>query len=119
LIFWNFFLLLWVKNSSAYQGKEFHANFELIKASVMLKSNAHLASIHTQVPTYGIFENISSISQLAAMPQWTEDRPLRVVTGYTYLGQKFLQENGLKHVQILTADGALEAAPAVSIYLEQ
>jgi ATP phosphoribosyltransferase len=71
------------------------------------------------VPTYGIFENISSISQLAAMPQWTEDRPLRVVTGYTYLGQKFLQENGLKHVQILTADGALEAAPAVSIYLEQ
>ncbi|CAM6039455.1 unnamed protein product [Sphagnum compactum] len=65
------------------------------------------------VPTYGIFENISSISQLAAMPQWTEDRPLRVVTGYTYLGQKFLQENGLKHVQILTADGALEAAPAM------
>jgi ATP phosphoribosyltransferase len=65
------------------------------------------------VPTYGIFESISSISQLAAMPQWTEDRPLRVVTGYTYLGQKFLQENGLKHVQILTADGALEAAPAM------
>lgn len=51
----------------------------------MLKSNAHLASICTQVPTYGIFENISSISQLAAMPQWTEDRPLRVVTGYTYV----------------------------------
>jgi hypothetical protein len=66
-------------------GKKFFANFELIKASVMLKSNAHLASIHTQVPTYGIFENISSISQLAAMPQWTEDRPLRVVTGYTYV----------------------------------
>jgi ATP phosphoribosyltransferase len=37
------------------------------------------------VPTYGIFESISSISQLAAMPQWTEDRPLRVVTGYTYV----------------------------------
>jgi hypothetical protein len=39
--------------------------------------------------------------------------------GGPQLGQKFLQENGLKHVQILTADGALEAAPAVSIYLEQ
>jgi hypothetical protein len=37
------------------------------------------------IPTYGIFENISSLSQLAAMPQWTEDRPLRVVTGYTYV----------------------------------
>jgi hypothetical protein len=77
--------LLWVKHSSSYQEKEFHANFELIKANVMLKSSAHLASICTQVPSYGIFENISSISQLAAMPQWTEDRPLRVVTGYTYV----------------------------------
>jgi ATP phosphoribosyltransferase len=48
------------------------------------------------------------------MPQWTEDRPLRVVTGYTYLGEKFFQEKGLKHVQLSTADGALEAAPAVS-----
>ncbi|CAM6023137.1 unnamed protein product [Sphagnum balticum] len=65
------------------------------------------------IPTYGIFENISSLSQLAAMPQWTEDRPLRVVTGYTYLGEKFFQEKGLKHVQLLTADGALEAAPAM------
>jgi ATP phosphoribosyltransferase len=46
------------------------------------------------------------------MPQWTEDRPLRVVTGYTYLGEKFFQEKGLKHVQLSTADGALEAAPA-------
>ncbi|CAK9875438.1 unnamed protein product [Sphagnum jensenii] len=65
------------------------------------------------IPTYGIFENISSLSQLAAMPQWTEDRPLRVVTGYTYLGEKFFQEKGLKHVQLSTADGALEAAPAM------
>jgi len=30
------------------------------------------------------------------------------------LGQRFLQENGFKHVQLSTADGALEAAPAVS-----
>jgi len=65
------------------------------------------------IPTYGIFENINSLSELAAMPQWTEERPLRVVTGYTYLGQKFLAENGFKHVQLSTADGALEAAPAM------
>lgn len=38
-----------------------------------------------QIPTYGIFENINSLSELAAMPQWTEERPLRVVTGYTYV----------------------------------
>lgn len=30
------------------------------------------------------------------------------------LGQKFLAEKGFKHVQLSTADGALEAAPAVS-----
>lgn len=97
-----------------------------------------------QIPTYGIFEGISSLGELAAMPQWTAERPLRLVTGYTYvrvssppvrcslialdhcsfppfmtclpavqLGKKFLAENGLKHVQLSTADGALEAAPAV------
>ena len=33
------------------------------------------------------------------------------------LGKKFLEENGFKHVQLLTADGALEAAPAVSNFL--
>ncbi|KAG0557857.1 hypothetical protein KC19_11G162300 [Ceratodon purpureus] len=65
------------------------------------------------IPTYGIFENINSLSELAAMPLWTEDRPLRVVTGYTYLGTKFLEEHGFKHVQLSTADGALEAAPAM------
>lgn len=31
------------------------------------------------------------------------------------LGPKFLKENGLKHVTFSTADGALEAAPAVRI----
>lgn len=65
------------------------------------------------IPTYGIFENINSLNELAAMPLWTEDRPLRVVTGYTYLGKKFLEKHGFKHVQLSTADGALEAAPAM------
>lgn len=65
------------------------------------------------VPTYGIFVNVSSIAELAAMAQWTAERPLRLVTGYTYLGKKFIEENGFKHVQLMTADGALEAAPAM------
>lgn len=29
------------------------------------------------------------------------------------MGPKFMKENGLKHVTFSTADGALEAAPAV------
>ncbi|KAE8711700.1 ATP phosphoribosyltransferase 1 [Hibiscus syriacus] len=67
------------------------------------------------IPRYGIFENINSLKELAQMPQWTADRPLRVATGFTYLGPKFMKENGLKHVIFSTADGALEAAPAMGI----
>ncbi|KAL0689827.1 hypothetical protein Bca4012_089505 [Brassica carinata] len=67
-----------------------------------------------QIPNYGIFENINSLKELADMPQWSEERPLRVATGFTYLGPKFMEENGIKHVTFSTADGALEAAPAVN-----
>ncbi|XP_039164926.1 ATP phosphoribosyltransferase 2, chloroplastic [Eucalyptus grandis] len=47
------------------------------------------------------------------MPQWTEEKPLRVATGFGYLGPKFMKENGLKHVSFSTGEGALEAAPAM------
>lgn len=67
------------------------------------------------IPKYGIFENINSLRELAQMPQWTAEKPLRVATGFTYLGPKFMKENGLKHVTFSTADGALEAAPAMGI----
>ncbi|ESQ29625.1 hypothetical protein EUTSA_v10023501mg [Eutrema salsugineum] len=67
------------------------------------------------IPNYGIFENIKSLKELAQMPQWSEERPLRVATGFTYLGPKFMKENGIKHVTFSTADGALEAAPAMGI----
>ncbi|KZV48668.1 ATP phosphoribosyltransferase 2, chloroplastic-like [Dorcoceras hygrometricum] len=67
------------------------------------------------IPKYGIFENINSLEELARMPQWTSERPLRVATGFTYLGPRFMEENGLKHVTFSTADGALEAAPAMGI----
>ncbi|MBA0698274.1 hypothetical protein Goari_021771 [Gossypium aridum] len=67
------------------------------------------------IPKYGIFENINSLKELAQMPRWTVDRPLRVATGFTYLGPKFMQEHGLKHVIFSSADGALEAAPAMGI----
>lgn len=67
------------------------------------------------IPKYGIFQNISSMDELAAMPEWTENRPLRITTGFTYLGPKFVKEKGLMHVKFSTADGALEAAPAMGI----
>ncbi|XP_044461875.1 ATP phosphoribosyltransferase 2, chloroplastic-like isoform X1 [Mangifera indica] len=67
------------------------------------------------IPKYGIFENVNSLQELAQMPQWTAEKPLRVATGFTYLGPKFMKENGLKHVVFSTADGALEAAPAMGI----
>ncbi|KAB1207096.1 ATP phosphoribosyltransferase 2, chloroplastic [Morella rubra] len=67
------------------------------------------------IPKYGIFENINSMKELAQMPQWTEEKPLRVATGFTYLGPIFMKENGIKHVMFSTADGALEAAPAMGI----
>ncbi|XP_047337363.1 ATP phosphoribosyltransferase 2, chloroplastic-like [Impatiens glandulifera] len=67
------------------------------------------------IPKYGIFENINSLKELAEMPQWTAEKPLRVATGFTYMGPKFLKESGLKHVTFSTADGALEAAPAMGI----
>jgi len=34
------------------------------------------------------------------------------------LGRKFLKNNGFKHFQLSSADGALEAAPAVSNYAD-
>ncbi|KAH0460502.1 hypothetical protein IEQ34_011165 [Dendrobium chrysotoxum] len=67
------------------------------------------------IPMYGIFENINSLEDLAKMPQWTNERPLRIATGFTYLGPKFMKDKGLKHVSFSTADGALEAAPAMGI----
>ncbi|KAL2536982.1 ATP phosphoribosyltransferase 2 [Forsythia ovata] len=67
------------------------------------------------IPKYGIFENVNSLQELAQMPQWTPERPLRVVTGFTYLAPKFMKDNGLKHVTFSSADGALEAAPAMGI----
>ncbi|XP_059648203.1 ATP phosphoribosyltransferase 2, chloroplastic-like isoform X2 [Cornus florida] len=67
------------------------------------------------IPKYGIFENINSLMELAQMPQWTTEKPLRIATGFTYLGPKFMRENGLKNVTFSTADGALEAAPAMGI----
>lgn len=67
------------------------------------------------IPNDGVYKNICTLGELATMPQWTTEKPLRIATGYTHLGKTFAKEKGLKHVTFSTADGALEAAPAMGI----
>lgn len=67
------------------------------------------------VPKEGIYENINTLEDLVNMPEWTEERPLRVVTGFGHLGDKFLREKGFKHVLFLSADGALESYPPMGM----
>ncbi|KAG4954129.1 hypothetical protein JHK87_039723 [Glycine soja] len=65
---------------------------------------------HGQIPQYGIFENVNSMDKLAKMPQWTEEKPLRVAIGFTYMGiadaildivsnGTTLRENNLKEIK--------------------
>lgn len=63
------------------------------------------------VPMGGKFAEVSTLEQLRSMPEWSESNPLRVVTGYQNVARKFFQEKGFEHVVLLSADGALEAAP--------
>ncbi|GLC36083.1 hypothetical protein PLESTB_001382400 [Pleodorina starrii] len=65
------------------------------------------------VPMTGKFADITSLEQLRDMPDWTPDTPLRVVTGYHNIARRFFAKHGFKHVVLLSADGALEAAPAM------
>jgi ATP phosphoribosyltransferase len=64
------------------------------------------------IPATGRFAGIDSLDALRAMP-WSETSPLRVVTGYQNVARKFFAEKGFEHVVLLSADGALEAAPAM------
>jgi len=58
------------------------------------------------------WDEVSSLADLKALG-WTAERPLRVVTGYTHIARDFFAAAGLEHVSLSTADGALEAAPAM------
>lgn len=64
------------------------------------------------VPATGRFAEVDSLDALRAMP-WSEASPLRVVTGYHNVARRFFSEAGFEHVVLLSADGALEAAPAM------
>jgi ATP phosphoribosyltransferase len=64
------------------------------------------------VPMSGKFAHVNNLEELKAMP-WSESNPLRVVTGYHNIARNYFAEKGFKHVVLLSADGALEAAPAM------
>jgi len=64
------------------------------------------------VPSTGRFARVESVDQLRAMG-WSAEQPLRVVTGYHAVARRFFEQAGFEHVALLTADGALEAAPAM------
>lgn len=64
------------------------------------------------VPTSPRFANVDTLDALRSMP-WSESSPLRVVTGYHNIARRFFAEKGFEHVVLLSADGALEAAPAM------
>jgi len=50
-----------------------------------LKFISETVNLCDQVPKEGIFENIITLEDLLKMPEWTEERPLRVVTGFGYV----------------------------------
>lgn len=64
------------------------------------------------VPATGKFAGVETLEQLRGMG-WTAEQPLRVVTGYHNIAQRFFRGAGFDHVALLAADGALEAAPAM------
>ncbi len=43
------------------------------------------------LPAGGRFANINTLDQLRAMPEWTAETPLRVVTGYQNLAKSFFE----------------------------
>lgn len=64
------------------------------------------------VPTTGKWEHIDTLADLKGMSEFTPERPLRVVTGYHYIAKEYFAKVGMTdRVQLLAADGALEAAP--------
>jgi len=67
------------------------------------------------VPNAGKWEQIHTLDDLKRMPEFTPENPLRVVTGYQHIAKKYFEKVGMtSRVQLLAADGALEAAPQMN-----
>jgi ATP phosphoribosyltransferase len=68
---------------------------------------------HLAVAVPQAWEDVHSLRDLLSDKRWSKERPLRVVTAYMNLAEQFFAEQGFEHVELSTADGALEAAPAM------
>jgi ATP phosphoribosyltransferase len=68
---------------------------------------------HLAVAVPNAWEDVNSLRDLMNDKRFTKERPLRVVTAYMNLAEQFFREQGMTHVVLSTADGALEAAPAM------
>ena len=68
---------------------------------------------HLAVAVPQAWEDVNSLRDLMADKRFSAERPLRVVTAYMNLADQFFKEQGFEHVELSTADGALEAAPAM------
>jgi len=70
--------------------------------------HCHLA---LAIPTDGEYASVDSLQDLIAMPRWSAETPLRVVTGYPHVARTFFAGAGFENYELCSADGALEAAP--------
>jgi len=68
---------------------------------------------HLAVAVPQAWDNVNSMRDLLSDKRWSKERPLRVVTAYMNLATQFFKDQGFEHVELTTADGALEAAPAM------
>lgn len=68
---------------------------------------------HLAIAVPSSWEDINSLPELLSDKRWSKDRPLRVVTAYMNLAERFFGDLGFENIELFTADGALEAAPAM------
>lgn len=68
---------------------------------------------HLAVAVPNSWEDVNSLRDLLSDTRWSKERPLRVVTAYMNLAEQFFKDQGFDNVELSTADGALEAAPAM------
>lgn len=89
-----------------------HSRFQGDEDLVVVHDALGFGQCHLAVAVPQGWDEVSSLAELKALG-WTAERPLRVVTGYTHIARDFFAAAGLEHVSLSTADGALEAAPAM------
>ena len=68
---------------------------------------------HLSVAIPQAWGEINSMRELMALPKWGPSATVRCHCQYPSVWEQFFKDIGFDHVEISTADGALEAAPAM------